>query len=158
MPQPSLGSESSFDEPVIGSDVIQQYRQAEDEYSSGHRGIDYRVSIGQGVFAPAAGKVHFVGEVVDRQLISLAHPWDVISSFEPVCSQLELGQKVEKGELIGEVCEGKASYRRHCEPSDCLHFSIRKSGEYLSPQWYLGDLSPSRLLPWINPENTQALG
>jgi murein DD-endopeptidase MepM/ murein hydrolase activator NlpD len=103
------------------------------------------------VFAPAEGKVHFVGEVVNRQLISLDHSQELLSAFEPVCSQLNEGDSVVSGQLIGEVCEGEASYDPHCQPSICVHFSVRKNGEYLSPLWFTGELTPSRLLQWIEP-------
>jgi murein DD-endopeptidase MepM/ murein hydrolase activator NlpD len=101
------------------------------------------------VFAPAEGKVHFVGKVVNRQLISLDHGQELLSAFEPVCSQLIEGDSIVSGQLIGEVCEGGASYDPHCQPSICVHFSVRKNGEYLSPLWFTGELKPSRLLPWI---------
>ena len=149
VPAPSLGAERTMDSPLVGSSVVRQYRQSETPYSAGHRGIDYEATLGQAVFAPADGKVHFVGEVVNRQLISLDHDQELLSAFEPVCSQLNEGDSVVSGQLIGEVCEGGASYDPHCQPSICVHFSVRKNGEYLSPLWFTGELKPSRLLPWI---------
>ena len=151
-PPPSLGSELSFSPPVIGSTLINSYRQSETEYSAGHRGVDYQVELGQGVFAPSNGQVHFVGRVVNRQLISLAHENNLLSSFEPVCSTLQKGDRVNAGDLIGEVCEAEENYQQHCEEIFCLHFSIRRNGEYLSPLWFTGELPPSRLLPWKDPE------
>ena len=152
IPSPSLGSQQQIESPVVGSALINSYRQSETEYSAGHRGVDYEVKLGQGVFAPADGRVHFVGKVIDRQLISLAHDGELLSAFEPVCSQLNLGDVVSKGDLIGEICAADESYQPHCEDMFCLHFSIRKNGEYLSPLWFTGELSQSRLLPWIDPE------
>lgn len=114
--------------------------------------MDYQVELGQGVFAPAEGQVHFVGKVVDRQLISLSHQGEILTAFEPVCSKLKLGDVVSKGDLIGEICEAEENYQPHCDQSFCLHFSIRKHGEYLSPLWFTGELTPSRLLPWIEPD------
>ena len=149
VPAPSLGAERTMDSPLVGSSVVRQYRQSETPYSAGHRGIDYEATLGQAVFAPAEGKVHFVGEVVNRQLISLDHDQELLSAFEPVCSQLTEGDSVVSGQLIGEVCEGGASYDPHCQPSICVHFSVRKNGEYLSPLRFTGELKPSRLLPWI---------
>jgi murein DD-endopeptidase MepM/ murein hydrolase activator NlpD len=137
-----------MDSPLVGSSVVHEYRQSETPYSAGHRGIDYEATLGQAVFAPADGKIHFVGEVVNRQLISLDHDQELLSAFEPVCSQLTEGDSVVSGQLIGEVCEGGASYDPHCQPSICVHFSVRKNGEYLSPLWFTGELTPSRLLPW----------
>lgn len=151
LPAPSLGAENEMSSPLVGSEIIREYRQSETPYSAGHRGIDYEATLGQAVFAPADGQVHFVGKVVDRQLISLDHGQQLLSAFEPVCSQLTEGEFVDSGELIGEVCEGQASYEVHCESTICLHFSVRKNGEYLSPLWFTGELMPSRLLPWIEP-------
>jgi murein DD-endopeptidase MepM/ murein hydrolase activator NlpD len=151
IPAPSLGAEQAMSAPVVGSEIVNQYQQSDTPYSAGHRGIDYSSSLGQGVFAPADGHVHFVGKVVNRQLVSLSHDQSLVSAFEPVCSQLTKGDSVVRGQLIGEVCEGDSSYDPHCKPQVCLHFSVRKNGEYLSPLWFTGELSPSRLLPWIEP-------
>ena len=151
IPAPSLGSETPVNPPIVGSSVVNQYRQSETPYSAGHRGVDYEVVLVQGVFAPADGTVHFVGQVVNRQLISLDHGQELISAFEPVCSQLSEGESVVSGQLIGEVCEGEASYDPHCDSNICVHFSVRKNGEYLSPLWFTSELTPSRLLPWIEP-------
>lgn len=152
LPSPSLGQEPGFESPTVGSALVNSYRQSEGPYGPGHRGVDYEVDLGQGVFAPADGQVHFVGKVVDRQLISLSHPGDLLSAFEPVCSVLARGEKVSKGDLIGEICEADQGYLQHCLDVFCLHFSVRKNGEYLSPLWFTGELAPSRLLPWIDPE------
>ncbi len=151
LPSPSLGSERGFISPVVGSSLVNSYRQSLTPYSAGHRGVDYQVAIGQGVFAPSSGRVHFVGRVVNRQLISLSHDGGLLTAFEPVCSELKSGQQVTRGELIGEVCEADQSYQPHCEDVFCLHFSVRRNGEYLSPLWFTGELSPSRLLPWVDP-------
>lgn len=151
VPSPSLGAEISMNSPVVAAVMVNEYRQSETPYSAGHRGIDYEAKLGQGVFAPASGRVHFVGKVVNRQLISLAHDGRLLSAFEPVCSQLSEGELVASGQLIGEVCEGDASYGPHCDAIICLHFSVRRNGEYLSPLWFTGELQPSRLLPWREP-------
>lgn len=153
LPAPSLGAEPGFQLPVVGSELINNYKQSEGPYGPGHRGVDYEVELGQGVFAPAAGEVHFVGKVVDRQLITLSHNNELLTSYEPVCSGLVVGQQVNLGDVIGEVCESEPSYQQHCDQALCLHFSVRRSGEYLSPLWFTGELTPSRLLPWIEPES-----
>jgi murein DD-endopeptidase MepM/ murein hydrolase activator NlpD len=145
---PSFSSSAAWERPLVGSSLLRSYLQSESPYSAGHRGVDYQVKLGQEVFAPADGRVHFVGQVVNRSLISLSHDGDLLSAFEPVCSDLALGEQVLVGDLIGEVCEGDSTYQPHC-PAHCLHFSARKNGEYLSPLWLLGELGPSRLLPWI---------
>jgi murein DD-endopeptidase MepM/ murein hydrolase activator NlpD len=154
---PSVAAEIAMEKPVLDSAVVNHYRQSESPYSAGHRGVDYDVELGQEVFAPASGTVHFVGEVVDRHLISLAHDSQLLTAFEPVCSKLSEGDLVSRGQLIGEVCEGRPSYQPHCQNSPCLHFSVRKNGEYLSPLWFTKELKASRLLPWIEPEAIEAM-
>lgn len=149
VPSPSLGNQPSWSSPVVGSEVVSSYRSPETPYGTGHRGVDYRVALGQGVFAPADGAVSFVGKVVDRPVVSLSHQGNLVSAFEPVCSSLVVGQEVFIGDLVGEVCEADQEYIQHCAESLCLHFSTRKDGEYLSPLWFTGELSPSVLLPWI---------
>jgi len=150
-PSPSLGSGRSWNSPVIGSEMVSSYLAPEATYGKGHRGVDYQVSLGQGVFAPADATVSFVGKVVDRQVLSLSHQGKVVSSYEPVCSSLVVGQQVAAGELVAEVCEADQGYLQHCAEKFCLHFSTRQDGEYLSPLWFTGELAPSILLPWIEP-------
>lgn len=151
VPSPSLGSQPVWVPPVVGSELVSSYRSPERPYGTGHRGVDYQVTLGQGVFAPADGTVSFVGKVVDRPVVSLSHQGGIVSSFEPICSSLVVGQEVSIGDLVGEVCEADEEYIQHCAESICLHFSTRKHGDYLSPLWFTGELSPSVLLPWIEP-------
>jgi murein DD-endopeptidase MepM/ murein hydrolase activator NlpD len=151
IPSPSLGNQQTWMSPVVGSELVNSYRAAETTYGPGHRGVDYQVTLGQGVFAPAGGNVSFVGKVVDRQVLSLSHQDGIVSSYEPVCSSLAIGQEVSAGDLVAEVCEADQEYLQHCADVICLHFSTRRYGEYLSPLWFTGELSPSELLPWIEP-------
>jgi murein DD-endopeptidase MepM/ murein hydrolase activator NlpD len=125
-PSPSLGNQPTWTSPVIGSELVNSYRAAESTYGSGHRGVDYEVTLGQGVFAPADGSVSFIGKVVDRQVLSLSHQGGLVSSYEPVCSSLVVGQEVAAGELVGEVCEADQEYLQHCSDVLCLHFSTRR--------------------------------
>ena len=151
VPSPSLGSQPTWSSPVIGSGLVNSYRSPETAYGNGHRGVDYQVTLGQGVFAPADATVSFVGKVVNRQVLSLSHQGKVVSSYEPVCSSLVVGQEVSAGDLVAEVCEAEQDYIQHCLDILCLHFSTRQDGEYLSPLWFTGELAPSILLPWIEP-------
>lgn len=109
-------------------------------YSSGHRGVDLRGEEGAPVLAPADGVVHFSGFVVDRPLVSIRHPDGLISSFEPVASELVAGTPVLRGDTIGALQSG------HC-PAPCLHLGVRRHGEYVSPLNYLGGIPRSILLP-----------
>jgi murein DD-endopeptidase MepM/ murein hydrolase activator NlpD len=108
-------------------------------YSAGHRGIDV-ASSGSNVYTPASGVVTFSGVVVDRPVLSIRHPGGLVSSFEPVESTLVAGDEVATGQLVGTLIPG------HCD-SLCLHFGVRKNGEYVSPLNFLGGVPRSGLLP-----------
>lgn len=151
IPAPSVGSQGTWSPPVVGSVLVNSYKAPATSFGSGHRGVDYEVNLGQGIFAPASGTVSFAGKVVDRQVLSLSHDQNVFSSYEPVCSSLAVGESVSAGDLIAEVCEPEPSYVAHCQDRICMHFSARKDEDYLSPLWFTGELSPSVLLPWVEP-------
>ncbi len=110
-------------------------------YSSGHRGIDIAASVGTPVMAPATGTIYFSGRVVDRGVVTIAHEGGYLSSFEPVDSDLEEGQRVTAGQAIGAVDAGG-----HCNAA-CLHFGVRLDGEYLSPLMMIGEVPRAVLLP-----------
>ena len=120
--------------------VVQPFVAPTTAYSAGHRGIDIAASLDAEVRAPASGIVHFSGFVVNRNLISIDHGGGVLSSFEPVLSDLADGTAVRRGQLIGVLQSG------HCKTS-CLHFGVRLFGQYVSPMNYLGGIAHSVLLP-----------
>lgn len=128
--------------PLSGQrSVLRYYEAPERFYAPGHRGIDLPAHLGQEVLAPADGVVHFVGHVVNRDVISLQHG-QYLSSFEPVSTELKVGDLVERGQVIGKVSTGP-----HCE---CLHMGARKNENYLSPLALLATIPPAVLLPWDN--------
>jgi murein DD-endopeptidase MepM/ murein hydrolase activator NlpD len=108
-------------------------------YSAGHRGIDIAAPAAT-VRAPAAGTVHFAGVVVDRPVVSIRHAGGLITSYEPVTTELVAGDAVARGDPVGVVEAG------HCA-SRCLHFGVRLDGEYVSPLAYLGGIPRAVLLP-----------
>jgi murein DD-endopeptidase MepM/ murein hydrolase activator NlpD len=128
-------------------ELINQYRQPNSDYSAGHRGVDYQVSLGQAIFAPADGVVYFAGLVVNRSLISIKHGSAISTEFEPACAVVGAGQAVQRGQIVAKVCDGKPNYRQHCFAMRCLHFAMKIEGKYLSPLALIGRMNPSRLLP-----------
>lgn len=130
----------SWSWPVVGSHTISRgYDAPSVFYGAGHRGIDLVAEVGQEVLAPADGKVHFVGTVVDRELISLDHG-QFLSTFEPVSSPLTEGESVTRGQVIGTV-----AISSHCT---CLHMGARQGKDYLSPLAMLASIPAAVLLPW----------
>ena len=143
--QSSLGWQMPFNSPHR---LLRPYLQPNSDYSAGHRGIDLEAAIGETVYAPADGQVKFIGKIVNRGVVTLMHAGDLVSELEPVCSTLKTGAQVSRGEAIGQICQPDASYRPHVSDVTSLHFSVRVSGRYLSPQKFVGGLNPSRLLPY----------
>lgn len=127
--------------------LVNHYIQPNSDYSAGHRGVDYLSALGQPIFAPADGQIWFVRKVFQRNLVTLSHPGGLLTEYEPVCTDLVKGQPVLQGQKIGYLCEADNSYKPHCPPNTCLHFSVRKDGAYFSPLLMIGGLNPSRLLP-----------
>ena len=114
-------------------------------YSAGHRGVDLQ-ALWAGAWLPRPPvSCTSRGCVVDRPVLSIRHPGGVISSYEPVESDLVAGDAVSRGDVIGRVMAG------HCA-TVCLHLGVRVDGEYVSPMLYLGEVPRSVLLP------TRALG
>ena len=123
--------------------VVRPYLAPLTRYSAGHRGIDVGAP-DTAVRAPADGTVHFAGTVVDRGVLSVAHTGGLLSSYEPVTTTLKAGDLVRRGDVIGTLQPG------HCS-TPCLHFGVRRDGEYVSPLLFLGEVPRSVLLPtrWV---------
>jgi murein DD-endopeptidase MepM/ murein hydrolase activator NlpD len=118
--------------------LVRQYIAPATPYGPGHRGIDVRA--GPSLIAPADGVVHFAGTVVDRGVLSIDHGGGVLSSYEPVTTDLVKGDVVRRGQVIGTVESG------HCsEP--CVHMGVRVDDAYVSPLLYLGGVPRAVLLP-----------
>ena len=130
--------------PVTESNrLTRPYQAPLTEWGSGHRGVDYATTEGAVVLAPADGTIAFGGTVATKPVLAVQHG-AVRSAFEPVCGLLPVGTRVTAGQLIGTVCG--QGYRSHCDPLLCLHFSARNESGYLSPQYLMGQLYPSRLI------------
>jgi len=125
--------------------VVEAFTAPEHPWSPGHRGIDVGTPVGSAVTAPDDGVVHFSGVVVDRPVLSLRHADGVLSSLEPVVSELAAGDPVVRGQVVGAAQAG------HCPDVECVHLGARIDGEYVSPLLMLGLGRPSVLLPTRRP-------
>jgi hypothetical protein len=113
------------------------------EYGAGHRGVDLVLEAGSKISAPTAGVLYFKGLVVDRELVTIRTIDGYLASFEPACTNREVGDRVKLGQEIAWHCEPSASYEYHCD--SCVHFSARSAYGYISPDYLLGNLKPSVL-------------
>ncbi len=100
-------------------------------FRAGHRGIDLPTAPGQVVCSPTAGVVSFVGDVVDRPVLSIRVDEATVLSLEPVSSELAVGEAVARGQPVGIVAEGG-----HCD-GGCLHLGTRVDGAYVNPMRFL---------------------
>lgn len=141
-PSPPAAPATRWTWPVTTPVVIRAYLAPAQRWSSGHRGVDLVADAGSAVLAPDHGVVHFAGTVVDRPVLSIRHSGGLLSSLEPVSTQLVAGDRVRRGEVVGVVAEPGG----HCG-GGCLHLGARLDGEYVSPSMLLGGVAPSVLLP-----------
>lgn len=134
-----------WDDPANRNDSVWQadYEAPKTEYGAGHRGVDLELAMGTEITAPTAGSLYFKGLVVDREVVTIRTTDGYLASFEPACTNLNLGDRVKQGEVIAWHCQPSKNYEYHC--NSCVHFSARSDYGYISPDYLLGDLKPSVL-------------
>ncbi|WP_238439352.1 M23 family metallopeptidase [Microbacterium sp. JZ31] len=97
--------------------------------------------VGSDALAPASGTVAFSGTVVDRPLLTIDHGGGLVTTLEPVLSDLSPGDAVSRGDVVGQVAAGG-----HAAPGS-LHLGVRLNGEYVNPLLLLGGVPRAVLLP-----------
>src|SRR5699024_1368298 len=107
-------------------EVVRPFDAPDHTYGAGHRGLDVAVA-GAHVVAPADGVVAFVGTVVDRPLITIDHGGGLVSTLEPVSSDLSPGSPVTRGTVLGTLDAGGHT------PEGALHLGARVDGAYVNP-------------------------
>lgn len=110
-------------------------------YGPGHRGVDLRPGAGDVVSAPAAGVVAFSGQVAGRGILTIDHGDGLVTTLEPVVSELPPGTPVAAAAPVGRLSSGG-----HV-PSGVLHFGVRLNGDYINPLVLLGGVPRAVLLP-----------
>ena len=151
MPPASAAPGHPLWEPPVEGEVVREFAAPEAPWAAGHRGIDLAVPTGNDIRSPADGVVSFTGVVVNREVLSINHGAGYVSSFEPVESDLEVGDQVSTGDVVaslGTYDDGS----HHCTAENataqpCLHWGVRHHGEYINPLLMTGELEPSVLLP-----------
>lgn len=121
--------------------IASPYRAPAHAFGAGHRGIDLASAQGVIVRAPADGAIAFRGTVVDRPLITIAHPDGYVSTFEPVSSTLAPGDLVSAGDEIGAVAAGGHAML------GALHLGVRLDGAYINPMLLFGPVPRAVLRP-----------
>jgi murein DD-endopeptidase MepM/ murein hydrolase activator NlpD len=128
-------------------ELIRGFHVGPARWSAGHRGVDLAAGPGATVHAPANGVVLFAGVLAGRAVLSIDHGGGLISSFEPAASRLPIGTTVKRGQVVATLAPGPT----HCLPAVCLHWGVRRSGQYIDPlTLLLGRLGPAVLLPMLS--------
>lgn len=125
--------------PTAPVEITRPYAAPAHAYGPGHRGIDLR-AVGP-LRAPAAGVVAFAGTVVDRGVLTIDHGDGLVTTLEPVTTDLTPGEPVDRGE---EVARADAGGHAH---AGSVHFGVRLHGEYINPLLLLGGVPRAVLLP-----------
>ena len=91
--------------------------------------------------AVAAGVVTHVGRIAGRGTVSVTHPGNIKSTYEPVLAGVRVGASVAAGTRLGSL-EPVGS---HCAPTTCLHLGALRRGSadqwlYVDPLLLLGDV------------------
>lgn len=124
------------DDPVL----LRRFAAPATRWGAGHRGVDLASAVGAPVRSPTAGTVTFAGRVVDRDVVTVAHPDGLRSSLEPVEPGVAVGDAVGAGQVVGHRSTGG-----HCAER-CLHWGVRRGETYVDPLTFLGG-APVVLLP-----------
>ncbi|WP_261164145.1 murein hydrolase activator EnvC [Microbacterium sp. Marseille-Q6965] len=125
--------------PVSPVRIVSPYVAPPHAYGAGHRGIDLAAD-GE-VRAPASGTVAFAGVVVDRPLLTIDHGDGLVTTLEPVTTDLSPGDAVSRGDVVGRVAVGGHT------PAGAVHFGVRLQGAYVNPLLLLGGVPRAVLLP-----------
>jgi murein DD-endopeptidase MepM/ murein hydrolase activator NlpD len=128
--------------PVHDARIAAAYAAPAHAYGPGHRGIDLEPRGGDAhVRSPAGGTVAFSGMIAGRGILTIDHGGGLVSTLEPISSELHPGDLVGSGEEVGEISLGGHA------PAGTLHFGVRLNGEYINPLLLLGGVPRAILLP-----------
>jgi murein DD-endopeptidase MepM/ murein hydrolase activator NlpD len=126
--------------------VVRAFDAPSPNWNRGHRGVDLAGTPGQPVYAAGAGTVVYAGALAGRQVVSLAHPGGLHTSYEPVRAGVRVGQSVAAGTAIGELLAGHTG----CPTVACLHWGAMwgpaARADYVDPLGLLAS-TPIRLKP-----------
>lgn len=125
--------------PVAPVRIVRPFEAPAHRYGPGHRGIDLEAS-GE-VRAPADGVVAFAGPVAGRGVLTIDHGDGLVTTLEPVHTDLAAGTAVARGERVASVSTGGHA------AEGSVHFGVRLEGEYINPMLLLGGIARAVLLP-----------
>lgn len=137
----SVGPASDWVSPVLPFRLQRPFVAPPHEYGPGHRGIDLEVVGDDVVRAPAAGIVAFAGQVAGRGILTIDHGDGLVSTLEPVVTELLPGARVAAAAPVGWSSTGGHT------AAGSVHFGVRLDGAYINPMVLLGAVPRAVLLP-----------
>jgi murein DD-endopeptidase MepM/ murein hydrolase activator NlpD len=144
---PARGDGTRLDWPLRPRPaVVRTFDAPAPDWNRGHRGVDLAGKPGQPVYAAGAGTVLYAGMLAGREVVSLAHPGGLHTSYEPVQTRVRVGQLLTAGTVIGELLAGHPG----CPAAACLHWGAMwgsaARADYVDPLGLLAS-TPIRLKP-----------
>jgi len=134
---------SGYRWPLAGAPAVTRpFQPPPRPWLPGHRGVDLAGSPGVLVLAAGSGVVAFAGSVAGVGVVSIDHPGGLRTTYEPVTPLVAAGAPVAAGQPIGVLLPGHEG----CPVAACLHWGLRRGGDYLDPLTLLG-LARVRLYP-----------
>ncbi|OPJ63434.1 M23 family metallopeptidase [Clostridium oryzae] len=137
--------EYKFIRPVIGSNTATKYTtglikcETIGTYKTDN-GIEISAKLGSKVSAVLDGKVTAIGndETELGQYIIVDHQNGLKTVYGNLKNEIKLkvGDRVKRGEVIGEVGKTQGSYTNE-KYGDHLHFEVMKDGKYVDPARYI---------------------
>lgn len=110
--------------------VTRAFDLPEQNWLRGHRGVDLAAAPGRTVMSAGDGIVVFAGIVAGKPVVSVEHPGDLRTTYEPVVASVAAGDRVGHGDPIGTVVAGHDG----CPAAACLHWGLRRDrDDYLDP-------------------------
>jgi murein DD-endopeptidase MepM/ murein hydrolase activator NlpD len=126
--------------------VVRSFDPPPQRWLPGHRGVDLAARPGVTVYAAGPGVVRFAGVIAGQGVVSVEHRGGLRTTYEPVVPTVRAGEAVAAGDAVGRLAAGHPG----CAEPACLHWGLRRGGEYLDPLALLG-LGHVRLLPLRGP-------
>ncbi|MEY3733488.1 MAG: hypothetical protein RL347_847, partial [Actinomycetota bacterium] len=117
--------------PVTPLVVERPFVPSAGPYSAGHRGVDLAAAPGDRVRAPAHGVVRVAGRVAGKDVVSIEHPHRILgrvgwrTTYEGVMASVDVGARVERGDIIGRVIANGHS--------DGVHWGLKLGRTYADP-------------------------
>lgn len=105
----------------IDAPVTDEFRNPENQYGSGNRGLEFGASEDKKVFVVDAGVVGFVGVVGSARHVVVHHQGDLRSTYAYLASSVVVrGQRVVAGQELGVAASG-------------FHLTARLGDDYVDP-------------------------